>query len=218
MFGFINGKENKNLVLCVNAFNFIFIFVLKSDNPMRRNVLQSLSLLCLFFAFTSVLNASKPKEVVVPCSDQGRSDSKFFRASSMGKSNNQTSAQDKSLMLTKQTLASLIGSTLSSVSDNYSKTLDASKSQGFKQSFENVTREVVDQQLKFVSIICQKIEKGKDGTFTAYTAIEMPKEILLEQFNNAVSEDKKLKVDYDKDKFKEIFDAEMSKLESEPDK
>jgi len=183
---------------------------------MRRNVLRLSVTLALSLAFISILTATKPpKEVSVPCSDEGRSNAMYFRAAGMGKSSNQTGAQDKSLLLTKQTLASLIGSTLSSVSDNYSKSLDASKAQGFKQGFENVTREVVDQQLKFVSIICQKIEKNKDGTYQAYTSIEMPKEVLLEQFNSAISENKELKVDYDKAKFKEVFDAEMSKFEKD---
>ncbi len=174
--------------------------------------------ICLAFLVMSesqLVTAAKPKEkeITVPCMDKGRSDSQYFRAASSAKSSSQISSKDKSMLVTKQLLSSLIGSTIKSVSNNFSKSIETSKVDGFMQSFDNLTNEFVNQQLRFITITCQTSNKNKDGMFETFTAIEMPKELLFEQLNNSILQDNKLKVDYDQAKFKEIFDAEMKKLE-----
>ncbi|HEY9124531.1 MAG TPA: hypothetical protein PK252_01740 [Bacteroidales bacterium] len=179
---------------------------------MMKNITKTLLFLVGLFVLPSliVLAGNKPKEVKIPCADKGRSDAMYFRASNSAKSNDMARAKDKALMVTKQMLASLIGSTLQAVNDNFA----SSSSTEFKQSMQSISREVVNQQLKSVAIACEKTDKGKDGNYECFIAVEMPKVVLVEEIVKAVDGNDKLKVDFDKKKFEEIFDSEMKKLEN----
>lgn len=157
-------------------------------------------------------SGSKPKDIVIPCADKGRSDANFFRASNSAKSRDMASAKDKALLVTKQMLSSLIGSTIKATTDNYSTNIEASGVTSFKQSFESMTREIVDQQIKKIAIVCEKTNKTKDGMYECFLAVEMPKTALIDEFSKAVESDPKLKVDYDKQKFEAILEQEMKKL------
>ncbi len=151
------------------------------------------------------------KEITVPCTENGKSDAHYFRASSSAKSKDLSMSKDRSLLSTKQLLASLIGSTMKSVTDNYTSQFNQSKIATVKSSFENLTNETVNQQLRFVSITCQKTDKPKDGMYETYTAIEVPKDDFFKTFTSKVSSDSKLKIYFDESKFREIFDKENNK-------
>ncbi len=47
-----------------------------------------------------------------------------------------------------------------------------------KGKYNNLTREIISQQLNDVKIICEKTVKEKDGTYTTYVAVEMNKDAL----------------------------------------
>lgn len=160
----------------------------------------------------SCFSANKPKEINIPCSKEGRSDSLFFRASNSAKSRDMASAKDKALLVTKQMLSSLIGSTIKATTDNYSTSIESSGATSFKQSFESMTREIVDQQIKKIAVTCEKTSPTKDKMYECFIAVEMPKTALVEEFSKAVANDPKLKVDYDKKKFEAILNQEMKKL------
>ena len=119
------------------------------------------------------------------------------------------------MLLTKQRLASLISSTLKSVSERYVNEMDAGDASEFNQNFENMTRDVVNQQLVDVTIICEKTGKTSDGKFETYMAIEVSKDAIYNGVNKGIGRDKKLEVKYDQMKFKEKFDEEMNKLEKQ---
>ncbi len=175
---------------------FLFIFVL------------------LNIYYINTVNSIKPKEESVPCMKEGISDKTSFRSSSSSKSKDMAFAKDKALNSAKQILASLIGSTIQSVTDNYSASLNNEKSVSFKQAFESITKEIVNQQLKNVKIICEKIVKNKDGMYEAFVAVEISRMDLIDVISNKVIEDKQIGVDFDKQKFLEIFDKEMENVEN----
>ncbi|MEJ5265238.1 MAG: hypothetical protein WHT29_07990 [Bacteroidales bacterium] len=176
---------------------------------MRKLVtLMSIAMLVAFSSFDR-----KPKEVEIPCKQEGLSDSQYFRASGSAKSKDMASAKDKSLLVAKQTLASLISSTIESVSSSYSSSISGN-SNSFKEAFETLTRETVNQQLKNVSIICQKVNKSKEG-YEVFTAVEMSKVKLVDAITTNAQENDNLKTNFDEQKFREIFEAEMKKIQAE---
>ncbi|MEO6306028.1 MAG: hypothetical protein ABIP51_22970, partial [Bacteroidia bacterium] len=63
--------------------------------------------------------------------------------------------------------------------------------------------------------IGEKIFKETDGAFSYWIAIEAAKKTIFEKLDAKISNDAKLKLDYDKQKFQSIFDAEMKKLADE---
>jgi hypothetical protein len=180
-----------------------------------KNTTLYVTLIALFISFNcfSISKLSvKPKEIDIPCAKEGRSDANFFRTSGSAKSRDMASAKDKALMVTKQMLSSLISSTIKATTDNYSTSIEAANATSFKQAFESMTREIVNQQIKKIAIVCEKTNKAKDGMYECFLAVEMPKTALIDEFNKAVESDQKLKVDYDKQKFEAILEQEMNKL------
>lgn len=154
-------------------------------------------------------------EIKIPCADKGRSSSKYFRASNVGISKDMATSREKALLLTKQRLASLINSRIKSVTERYVNDMDAGGASEFSQTFENMTKDVVNQQLTDVVITCEKVGKKNDGIYQTYVAIEVDKDAILNGVEKKISRDKKLEVMYDREKFRKNFDAEMKKLENE---
>ena len=64
-------------------------------------------------------------EVTIPCVKNGYSDKTYFRASSSGMSKDMATSREKALLMTKQRLATLISSTLKSVTERYVNEMDA---------------------------------------------------------------------------------------------
>jgi hypothetical protein len=52
----------------------------------------------------------------------------------------------------------------------------------------------------------------KEGTYKTYIAIELSADELVSKYNERLSKDEKLKIDYDYEKFKETFNKEMDKM------
>jgi hypothetical protein len=81
------------------------------------------------------------------------------------------------------------------------------------QRYRTLTIEVIKQELIGTKIICEKVTKTSSGNYKTYIALELGGDELLSQYNNRVSTDEMLKIDYNYEKFKKIYDEEMNKLE-----
>ena len=60
----------------------------------------------------------------------------------------------------------------------------------------------------------QKLMKTSQGTYKTYVAIELSADELVARYNERISQDERLKIDYDYEKFKETFEKEMDKMKS----
>lgn len=162
--------------------------------------------------------AAKPPsgetEVNVLCSGpEYFTDEKNFRANSLGESMDQVTAAKKAMSNARAALASAINTQVKSVIDNYVNSTELNNKEEVAERFEGLSREVVDQQLSGVKTICEKTMRvDATGTYKTYVAIELSAQDLLAAYNQRLSADDKLKVDYDYEKFKQTFDAEMQKL------
>ena len=79
--------------------------------------------------------------------------------------------------------------------------------------YEALAREVVDQQLTGTKTICEKMMKvNSTGNYKCYVAIELSAQEMLSAYNERLTSDERLRVDYDYEKFKETFEKEMEKL------
>jgi outer membrane lipoprotein-sorting protein len=152
-------------------------------------------------------------KVSIPCQSEGRSDAEYFRADASAASQDQNLSREKSLGAAKQRLSGLIETKLKSVTDRYVNETEFGEDSQYESKFENLTREVVSQKLLDVAVICEETFKETSGKFTTYTAIEVSKDVMLNGISNTLSKDQKLRVDYDKQKFEQIFNEEMSKME-----
>ncbi len=151
-------------------------------------------------------------ELTLPCVDKGYSNKKYFRASSVGHSLDLATSREKALLMTKQRLATLIHSTLKSVTERYANEMDAGGASEFSQTFENMTRDIVKQELSDITVICEKTGKKDDGSYETYMAIEVSKDAIYNGVDKGISRDKKLETLYDKERFKKTYEEEMNKL------
>ncbi len=157
--------------------------------------------------------SKKEVELNLYCSGaEYTSDKKHFRASGTGKSNNLEIAKEKAYTNTRSRLASLINITVKSVTDNYMKSSTMNNQEIAEDRFESLSRQVVDQNLNNTKIVCEKLTQDQQGNYTYYVAMEMSSDDLLNNLNNSLSGDDELKIDYDYNKFKETYEAEMDKL------
>jgi hypothetical protein len=155
------------------------------------------------------------KEISTPCSDnEFRSDQKFFRGTGVGTSQDLSTAKRKASLDANNNLAAGINRTLKSVTDRYTNERQIGANSEFEEKFEQLTRDVVNQELNNVSTPCSKTFQ-KDGKYTVYMAVEVAKDELLNNIKDKISKDQKLQLDYDKMKFENIFNEEMNKLANE---
>ncbi len=54
--------------------------------------------------------------------------------------------------------------------------------------------------------------KTGTGSYKTYIALELSASDLVSAYNEKLSKDERLKIDYDYEKFKETFDKEMDKM------
>lgn len=172
-----------------------------------------------FSSCNKTKNVIKPdknaKEIIIPCKDEGRSDKNYFRADASATSQDMSLSREKALTASKQRVAGLINTKIKSVTDRYVNETEVGTNSDFEQKFENLTREVVNQTLVDIAIVCEKNFQEATGKYTTYIAIEISKDVMLNGIDKGISKDQKLRVDYDKMKFEQIFNEEMEKLGEE---
>lgn len=151
-------------------------------------------------------------EVIIPCSGEGFfTDAKAFRANSSGESSDMVTAKKKALANARAELAQAINTTVKVVTDNYVNSREMNNKEEVEERFESLNREVVDQTLSGLRTICEKNVKTESNTYKTYIAIELSAEALVSKYNERLSKDERLKIDYDYEKFKQTFDQEMDK-------
>ncbi|MCX6307465.1 MAG: hypothetical protein NTY32_01080 [Bacteroidia bacterium] len=188
---------------------------------MKKNLLKFSSLLLLAGTIVSMYSCGSTKKAAVSedevlistyCSgNEYVSNSKALRFSSIGESMDQMTAKKKAMSEARAGLAASINTKVKSVTDNYVKSGSFNNKEELLKNYEGISREVVDQSLSGVIVICEKMTKTKAGTFKSYVCVELGGSEILQSLTNKVSNNELLKVDYNYEKFKKSFDEEMNK-------
>lgn len=152
-------------------------------------------------------------EVIVPCSGPDYfSTGELFRANSIGESADQVVAKKKALSNARAEMASQVSTTIKAVTDNYLNSREFNNQEELEERFESLNREVIDQQLNGTRVICEKQTKTSEGRYKTYIVLELDPELVLSSYNERLSSDDKLRIDYDYEQFKKTFDEEMKKM------
>lgn len=153
------------------------------------------------------------EEVLLPCSGMDYfSTDEYFRANAVGESIDQMTSKKKAMSNAKAQLASNIQTTMKVVSDNYVKSSEFNNKEELLERFEENARTVVNQELRGVRTICEKLVRTPEGKYKTYLAIELSGQELFNKYSESLSKDENLKVDYNYEKFKETFEEEMNKM------
>jgi hypothetical protein len=153
------------------------------------------------------------KEVNIPCSGPDYFTNKsFFRANSLGESSDIRVSKEKAMTNARAELAAAIQTTVKTVTDNYVNSREMNNKEDLEERFEQLNRNIVDQTLSGVKMICEKLVQNEKGAYRSYVAIELSASDIVQKYNENLSKDERLKIDYDYEKFKETFDKEMDKM------
>lgn len=156
-------------------------------------------------------------EISVPFSSKEyRSDENTFRAKQSGRSPDQATAKKIAYQNARAEMAANINATVKRVTDQYTNQRTVANTQEFENKFEELSREVVNLEMGHVKEIGEKLfQDPSDKSYTYWIAIEANKKEVFDKIDAKISSDAKLKLDYDKMKFQQIFDAEMKKMAEE---
>jgi len=168
---------------------------------------------------TPVQKETGAVEISVPFSSKEyRSDEDAFRAKQMGKSPDMATAKKIAFQNARAEMAANINAVVKRVTDQFTNQRTVGNAQEFENKFEELSREVVNQEMSNVKEIGEKIFKEPDGSYSYWIAIEASKKEVFDKIDSKISNDAKLKLDYDKMKFQQVFDAEMKKMADEQGK
>ena len=152
-------------------------------------------------------------EVIVPCSGSTYfTTSEAFRANSLGESLDQVISKKKAMTNVRAQLAASIESTVKTVTDNYLNSRELNNKEEAEERFETLNREIVNQTLSGIKVICEKMTRTTEGRYKTYLAVELSATDLVSEYDAKLTNDERLKIDYDYEKFKKTFEDEMSKL------
>jgi hypothetical protein len=181
------------------------------------------SFIIAFAACKSKKNATTPiekstgaVEISVPFSSKEYySDKENFRSKSSGNSPDLQTAKKIAMQNAKSEMAGLIQTTVKKVTDQYTQQRTVGNQIDFNNKFEELAREVTNQELIDVKVLGEKLFKEPNNTYTYWVAIEANKQAVLNGIDKGIANNQKIAQDYDKKKFEEIFNAEMEKLAKE---
>ncbi|MBI1267411.1 MAG: hypothetical protein GC193_08285 [Cryomorphaceae bacterium] len=162
-----------------------------------------------------VVEAKPAGEVIINeyCTgDNYMSSKETFRSAATGESMSRETAKKMSRSNAEDELARTISSTLKAVTDNYVNSTKFNNKEEVTETFNNLARTVVDQQLRGAITICDKLTQKPNGSYVSYIAIELSGEDVAAAYNERLSKDEKIMAEYNYEKFKETFEAEMEKL------
>ncbi len=110
-------------------------------------------------------------------------------------------------------LATMVEATVKSVVDNYTSEYITDDQSEFRQRVQDMSRTIVNQTLKGTPVICEGTMPGSQpGNIICFACVELTGKTVLDAIASQISNDEKLRTDFEYEKFKKVFDEEMSKL------
>ena len=154
-------------------------------------------------------------EIVEYCSGESYfSNNKYFRANATGESLDRETAKKKARSNAMAELVKSIKATMKIVGNNYVNSTEFNNKEEITESFNELARTVVDEEISGAVKICDKLTQSGDKRYVSYIAIELSGQKIASKYHETLSKDDKIKADYNYEKFKETFEKEMEKLEN----
>lgn len=117
----------------------------------------------------------------------------------------------KAMTEARAEIATAINAKVKSVTDSYVSSYQQGENDESKSRYQSLTRTVVEQELSGTRVICEKTMKTPDGKYKVYVSLELAGEEIMNAMANRIKNDDKLRIDFEYEKFKKVFEEEMSK-------
>lgn len=112
-------------------------------------------------------------------------------------------------------LATMINATVKRVVDNYTSEYINGNDSEFKSRLQDISRTVVSQLIMGNPVTCEGVmpSTSTPGATICFACVELTGKSVLDGIASKVSNDEKLRTDFEYEKFKQVLDDEMSKLQ-----
>ena len=140
------------------------------------------------------------------------SDKKTFRASAIGESLDQMTSKKKARSNAQSELAKTMNSTMQIVGDNYVSSTEFNNKEEVTESFNEMARTIVNEELRGAIKICEKFTQTSEGKYKCYMAIELSADKLVAKYHERLSKDEKVKAQYNYEQFKKTFEEPMEQI------
>ena len=157
--------------------------------------------------------ANKETEIEIPLSGpQYQSDANFWRTTQTGTSQDMAMSKKVALQNARQDLAALINSQIELVIENYGQNLAVENVKINESLYEELGRAVVSQNLMGAQVAGEKLFKLGDGSYRYHICLQVSKQDMIAKLEEKLAEEQKIKVEFDRERFRKVFDEEMKKL------
>jgi hypothetical protein len=155
-------------------------------------------------------------EITTPCTGEGfYSTADLIRSTGIGESMDQQMAKRMSRQAALEDMGTKIGAAVSALIMDYYKSTKQAMTEDLKRRFEGGTDIVVKERISGYRTICEKNTRNpQNGNYKCYMAIELGSGDVAKAVHNKLSDDQILRVDYDFEKFRQRFNEELSKQDS----
>ena len=133
-----------------------------------------------------------------------------YRAVQNGVSTERSTAQKIAMQNCRQDLAAAIQADVKTVIENYVKNQDTGISAEHKSQYQELAYTAVNQQLRDVQIVEEKMFRQDNGSMRYYVCMQLPKAALEAAVEDAIAKDAKLNLEFDRAQFKKIFEEQMA--------
>lgn len=152
-------------------------------------------------------------EVAIPLGGpEYRSDAEYWRAVQTGTSKEMSMAKKVATQNARQELAATVQHEIKAVIENYGQNASLGANNENETLYQEMARTVINQQMNGVELVGEKLFRLEDGTYRYHVCLQMNREALGTGISDALSNDDRLKLEFDKAQFKKVFDEEMARF------
>lgn len=157
----------------------------------------------------SIANLAKPANEVfqneIPCYAESRSDKEFFRELGEGEDIKRNNARLIAIRVAQSMMRERLAHSVKGLSTDYSKLVNKSgKDSDLEQIIEGEMMNVVEGYLKDADNPCERWSQDRSGRYHVYYVIEIEKNGLIDKFDEKLSNNDKLRAEYDRDRFRQF--------------
>ena len=167
----------------------------------------------------------KRTEIEMPFEDH-RSDKEAFRGVGIGKSLDRGFALEQAKLDARTSIAQEVETGVKSAIERYREqynSTDDTVGNSYGTKMEELTLNLVDQTLSNTRVEDQKVYEleGKTPMYEANVAMTLRRDDFMNALekaiddNNTMSDETKVRIEYDRQKFREVFEQEMEQLRTE---
>jgi len=155
-------------------------------------------------------------EYELPCGDFDMDTKDYFTGLGVAENLVEQNARQAALEAAKGEVRSKLGGIVKGLSTDYSKIMRGSATQTDVSSIvEGELTTAIDRVLNDPLKTCEKIGKTPQGKYKSYIAIKVSKEELAKEMASELSDNDKLRIEYDRELFRKYAEEKMKGLKEQ---